>query len=159
MLIHRAGSQGAGVHDEASAAAMTHPFLDPLEHEHAAASSSSDEAQYAQCPASEGLCAPSINLRPGRFCATSSCRTALSRSQGERPALVLHCVAAPGSLTARSMGPNLCTRWLELGCAVSMNKEVAYFSLRIPRLVPGTSLGCGYISAPSACTGKWRVPL
>ncbi|GAQ91961.1 hypothetical protein KFL_008920010, partial [Klebsormidium nitens] len=82
-----AGSQGAGVHDarhadEPSAAAATRPTLDPSECERAAASSIGDEAQCMQRPAREGLCGPSNNLRPGRFPATSSRRTALSRSQG-----------------------------------------------------------------------------
>ncbi|GAQ90697.1 hypothetical protein KFL_006750025 [Klebsormidium nitens] len=85
--IAAAGSQGTGVHgtrhaDEPSAAAATHPTLDPSQHERAAASSSNDEAQYAQRPAREGLCAPSNNLRPGRLPATSSRRPVLSRSQG-----------------------------------------------------------------------------
>ncbi|GAQ89070.1 hypothetical protein KFL_004840090 [Klebsormidium nitens] len=81
------GSQGTGVHDarhadKPSAAAATRPTFDPSEHERVAASLSNDEARCAQRPAREGRCAPSDNLRPGRFPATSSRRTALSKSQG-----------------------------------------------------------------------------
>ncbi|GAQ93173.1 hypothetical protein KFL_013400020 [Klebsormidium nitens] len=68
--------------DEPSAAASTHPTLDPSECERSAASSIGDEAQCVQRPAREGLCVPSSAIQPGRLLATSSRRSVLGRLQG-----------------------------------------------------------------------------
>ncbi|GAQ86434.1 hypothetical protein KFL_002890010 [Klebsormidium nitens] len=117
------GLRGAGVHDEPSAAAAIRPTLDPSECER-------DEAQCAQRHAREGLCAPSNNLRPGRFPATSSRRTALSRSQGltctDRDAHIApHAADSPPTTATASPCATGCSSKSECGLGAGRHQHAA----------------------------------